>query len=193
MKIIYKTGDLLEADECIIAHGCNARGAMGSGVAKAIRAKWPYAYDCYRTFYKRFGLHTGMNVWAHCTDKLIINCITQETYGRSEKRYVDYDAVSSCFKTINDRVYRSALMSITLKTKRDQLPEETNIKINKILSGQTWSKVFEILEDEAPEFATPRIAMPKIGAGLANGDWNVIEKIVEKECTEVQPVVYVME
>lgn len=37
------------------------------------------------------------------------------------------------------------------------------------------------------------IAMPKIGAGLANGDWNIIEKIIEEECTDVQPVVYVFE
>lgn len=36
------------------------------------------------------------------------------------------------------------------------------------------------------------VAMPKIGAGLANGDWDIIEKIIEEECTDVQPVVYVL-
>jgi O-acetyl-ADP-ribose deacetylase (regulator of RNase III) len=35
-----------------------------------------------------------------------------------------------------------------------------------------------------------KVAMPKIGAGLAGGDWNVIEKIIEEECKGVQPVVY---
>lgn len=35
------------------------------------------------------------------------------------------------------------------------------------------------------------IALPKIGAGLANGDWNIIEQIIEKECKDVQPVVYI--
>lgn len=35
------------------------------------------------------------------------------------------------------------------------------------------------------------IALPKIGAGLANGDWNIIERIIETECADVQPVVYV--
>jgi O-acetyl-ADP-ribose deacetylase (regulator of RNase III) len=34
------------------------------------------------------------------------------------------------------------------------------------------------------------IAMPKIGAGLAGGDWRTIEKIIEEESTNFQPVVY---
>lgn len=34
------------------------------------------------------------------------------------------------------------------------------------------------------------IAMPMIGAGLANGDWNVISAIIENTLTRVQPVVY---
>ena len=39
MKIIYKQGDLLEAEEVVIVHGCNAQGVVGSGVALAIRNK----------------------------------------------------------------------------------------------------------------------------------------------------------
>ncbi len=35
--ITYKQGDLMKASETYIAHGCNAQGVMGSGVAKAIR------------------------------------------------------------------------------------------------------------------------------------------------------------
>lgn len=34
------------------------------------------------------------------------------------------------------------------------------------------------------------VAMPMIGAGLANGDWDIISKIIEKELTDVRPVVY---
>ena len=32
--------------------------------------------------------------------------------------------------------------------------------------------------------------MPQIGCGLAGGDWNIISKIIESECTNVFPVVY---
>lgn len=38
-----------------------------------------------------------------------------------------------------------------------------------------------------------RVAMPLIGAGLANGDWKVISAIIESELKNVQPVVYHIE
>lgn len=53
--------------------------------------------------------------------------------------------------------------------------------------------VFQNLNKWAKIYNHKAIAMPKIGAGLANGDWNIIEKIIEEECTDVQPVVYVLE
>ena len=34
------------------------------------------------------------------------------------------------------------------------------------------------------------VAFPLIGAGLANGSWNVISGIIEEEATNFQPVVY---
>ena len=37
------------------------------------------------------------------------------------------------------------------------------------------------------------IAMPKIGAGLANGDWNVISAIIENTLIDTKPFVYVLE
>ena len=37
------------------------------------------------------------------------------------------------------------------------------------------------------------IALPKIGAGLANGDWNVISAIIENTLTETKPYVYILE
>lgn len=37
------------------------------------------------------------------------------------------------------------------------------------------------------------VSMPKIGAGFANGDWNVIEKMIEEEFKYVQPNVWVIE
>jgi O-acetyl-ADP-ribose deacetylase (regulator of RNase III) len=38
-----------------------------------------------------------------------------------------------------------------------------------------------------------RVAMPKIGAGLAGGDWDTIAGIIEEELTSVLPVVYVLD
>lgn len=39
--ITYKKGNLLDATERYIGHGCNCQGIMGSGVALAIKNKWP--------------------------------------------------------------------------------------------------------------------------------------------------------
>ena len=39
----------------------------------------------------------------------------------------------------------------------------------------------------------PRVAMPKIGAGLANGTWEVIAKLIEEFSPDFQPVVYVID
>lgn len=36
------------------------------------------------------------------------------------------------------------------------------------------------------------IAMPKIGAGLGGGDWDIISKIIEEESVNFQPVVYTL-
>ncbi len=37
---------------------------------------------------------------------------------------------------------------------------------------------------------TPEVVMPKIGCGLANGDWNIASDIIKKHSTNYQPVVY---
>jgi O-acetyl-ADP-ribose deacetylase (regulator of RNase III) len=37
------------------------------------------------------------------------------------------------------------------------------------------------------------IALPKIGAGLANGDWDVISAIIENTLTKTNPIVYELE
>lgn len=36
------------------------------------------------------------------------------------------------------------------------------------------------------------VALPKIGAGLAGGDWNVISAIIENEAKNYKPIVYVI-
>ena len=59
MKIIYKSGDVVEAQETYIAHGCNCQGKMGKGVAMGIKDKFPKAYRDYRDAYVDVGLILG--------------------------------------------------------------------------------------------------------------------------------------
>jgi O-acetyl-ADP-ribose deacetylase (regulator of RNase III) len=43
------------------------------------------------------------------------------------------------------------------------------------------------------QWGVGEIAMPKIGAGLANGDWNVISAIIENTMIDTKSYVYVLE
>jgi O-acetyl-ADP-ribose deacetylase (regulator of RNase III) len=154
-NIYYKIGDVTEADEIFIIHGCNNRGVMGKGVAKTICTKFPAAYKSYQEGYARYDgnskefLGTFSKAWIAGNDrhntKLIINAVTQDGYGTDGKRYVSYDALKEVFSVIN-YTYPS----------------------------------------KSP------IAMPKIGAGLGGGDWNIIEEIVSTSFPTRDIIVYVM-
>lgn len=152
MKIIYKRGDLLEAPETYILHGCNAQGVMGSGVAKLIKEKYPSAYLAYKASEKFNGMRLGVVTYVEQDDgKVIFNGITQQYYGKDGKRYVDYDAVRDVVQAVNWYMYQNHPNALT---------------------------------------GTLGVAMPKIGAGLGGGDWNIIEEIIEMNSMYFQPVVY---
>lgn len=145
--INYIKGDLLEAPQKVIAHGCNAFGAMGSGIAKLIRAKWPNVYEIYNLRYKTFGLELGDVIPVATYDgKIVVNCITQKDFGSDPNVvYVNYDSIRTCFEKINNRV-------------------------------QDWE--------------VDEVALPLIGAGLAHGDWSIIEQIINETATNFTPIVY---
>lgn len=139
MKIKYKVGNLMEAEEPIIAHGCNAQGVMGSGVAAAIKKFYPEAFTEYRYQHEQYGLMLGDVIWVRCGQKIILNCITQDFYGRKEgTRYADYDAIRKCFKHINfmnthdDEKYDSIALPL----------------IGAGLGGGDWSVIAPIIEEE---------------------------------------------
>ncbi len=149
MKIEYRTGNLLQASERLLVHGCNARGRMGSGVAKLIRAAYPVAYEAYASTHARDGLRPGQVVWADCGRHVVGNAITQDRYGKDpEMIYADYDAI----RTAMGDVERTAAAS-----------------------------------------GEPAVAMPLIGAGLANGSWRRIATIIEEESHGFRPVVYLVD
>lgn len=95
--LAIKQGDLFlfkAPSRRIIAHGCNAQGVMGSGFALQIRQKYPRAWESYQAHGARLRLGQVVPSFGGSTGDIIVNCITQEFYGRMPGRvYVDYDAV----------------------------------------------------------------------------------------------------
>lgn len=99
MKII-KIGSILDASHGIIVHGCNAQGVMNSGLAKAIREKFPTVYEEYHREYLANGLKTGQLILVEVGEELLVaNAITQEFFGRGP-RYVSYEAIQKVFSTL---------------------------------------------------------------------------------------------
>lgn len=132
--IIYKRGNLIDATEFVISHGCNAQGVMGSGVARAIRNKWPEAYKAYKDHYDKHKLFPGEVIWAPTEDKLIANCITQCKYGRDGTRYTEYQAVRECMHEINKFEYGEFGLAMPL--------------IGAGLGGGDWDIIKDIIREE---------------------------------------------
>ena len=122
-------GNLLDSDCHFICHQVNCQGKMNSGVAKAIREKWPKVYENYKEWY------IGYEAWAHAHQnqeyeyqpadamlgsiqvvalyekynllragehQYVINMAAQNGYGYDGKRYTSYDAFWSCLGKIKD-------------------------------------------------------------------------------------------
>lgn len=138
----YIVGDLFKAPNVThIAHGCNAKGVMGSGFAKAVRDNYPECYDSYKKHYHDYGLELGtIHVYENkIANVTIFNCITQENFGRDGRRYVSYDAIASCFKELNE-------CSWYWQIKRLSIP-----KIGSMLGGGDWSVIEAIINSETPK------------------------------------------
>ena len=98
-------GDLVTA-KGIILHGVNCQGVMGSGVAKAIRDKWPQVYKEYADVVREYGgpsyanEYLGEVHWVEIGDVWVANCFTQEFYGKDGHRYASYDAMDRCMEEV---------------------------------------------------------------------------------------------
>jgi len=118
----------------VIVHGANCQCTMGAGIAKALRERFPEAYDADLGTVKgdrgKLGSHSCAEIVRGETRFVVVNAYTQFDY-RGAGVKVDYDAIGSAFR---------------------------RVKID--FSGQ-------------------RIAYPRIGAGLAGGDWDRIARIID--------------
>ena len=100
MKIVTK--DLLSVTEGVIFHQVNCQMAMNSGIAKAIREKWPIVYGEYLRFSRHFNHdfeRLGQVLFVEVEQGLhIANIFGQLNYGYDGKRYTDYSALNSAFR-----------------------------------------------------------------------------------------------
>lgn len=151
--VTFHNGNILDSGADIICHQVNCQGAMNSGVAKAIRQKWPKVYTEYKAkcdyeeatandLYGEFGNPVD---WSECLlgdiqvilvdeDKAVINMFAQQYYGYDQKRYTSYDAFWYCLGRI----------------KRIINPEKTiafPARIGCVRGGANWNVILTMIEE----------------------------------------------
>ena len=143
MNIEYRMGDMFKGGHKYLAHGCNAQGVMGSGVARIVRDNYTFAYDEYVAAHSRSPLVMGEVITAVDTEgTTIFNCITQNKYG-TDQRYANYGAIQSCIRKIDDYM----LANVFLCEREVAFP-----MIGAGLAGGDWSIIAGIIEREARHF-----------------------------------------
>ncbi len=137
MEILKRYGDITTTEARYICHCVNAQGKMRSGVAKAIRDKFPRAYEVYKEKYESGELRLGSVIGADCGTHIILNLVGQEFYGREPGRvYVSYRALRKGIQLINENITEPVAFPL----------------IGCGLAGGDWRLVREIIEEESTRF-----------------------------------------
>lgn len=144
MKIIKK--DLLTVERGIIVHQVNCQGAMNSGVAKAIRDKWPEVYleylDVCNNYRNNKMKLLGEVSFVEVEDNLIVaNLFGQFSYGYDGKRYTSYGA------------YEKALPFLEIHAKNTyKLPLFFPYKIGSDRGGANFEFIKELISEYCTDY-----------------------------------------
>lgn len=118
MEIKIIDGNLLDTNADLILHQVNCQGAMNSGVAKAIREKWPVVFEVYRAFCNSEGQRLGVCLPVKINDtQRVINMFSQDKYGYDGEMYTSYDAVNTCLRKTREYCDKNNLKTISLPYK----------------------------------------------------------------------------
>ena len=131
-----KFGNMLNVEHGILVHGCNAQGVMGSGIALAVKTKYPAAFDAYRAACASLKPEErlGKSVFVNVSDYIYVaNCITQFDFGKDGRKYVNYQAIQQCFT------------DVAAKAKKDHLDVHYPL-IGAGLGGGDWAVISNIID-----------------------------------------------
>lgn len=151
-KIQTVYGNVLDFTEnAVMIHGCNCQGVMGSGVALAVREKYPFVYEDYVEFCEPFSDNTkdllGMLQITIVKEGsyMIVNAFTQDLFG-SGTRQVNYEAIYRCFERTNN-----------LLTTLGDLRTLYFPKIGAGLGGGNWEIIKTIIEQTVDQKFNPTL------------------------------------
>ena len=126
-----------------IVQQVNCKGAMGAGLARQIRARWPVVKEKYVNFCQSQKPLLGkmLPVQTYSGGPVICNCFGQSGYG-SKRNYTDYKALEAALVKVEELAFES--IRSTPRSKG-----HVNIAIpygiGCGLAGGDWNTVFEII------------------------------------------------
>lgn len=137
--IQYIEKDITTVTRGVVAHGVNCSGAMNSGVAKAIRNRWPDAYKRFLAHPKGWKALGEVDfIYIFQEDVVVANCYTQLLYGYDGGRYADVDAILKTMRRVMQIAY--------LQSYPVYIP-----RMGCGLGGLIWHKHVEPVIEEAAE------------------------------------------
>lgn len=145
-------GNLLEAEENLICHQVNCRGVMGTGLALALKTKYPKIYIEYRnlcTFNSIDKLIGSAQIVEVDSNKYIVNLFGQVNYGRGIV-HTNYNALqralNSTFQFAHEFNYSIAI--------------PYNLGCG--LAGGDWTEVLSIIQRECINFPDISVKLYKL-------------------------------
>lgn len=119
MSVEFVKGNVLDANTRYICHQVNCQGKMNSGVAKAIREKWPGVFTAYQNYCNyhiprgdtKFMLGTCQYLDVEVSKKTVINMFAQDGYGYDGRRYTSYDAFWACLGGIANTIPKGSTIA----------------------------------------------------------------------------------
>ena len=144
MPVLERHGDLFDAPEPALAHGCNCAGAMGKGIAVEFRQRWPDMFDHYRELCQHGEFNPGdLFVWT-AADRVIFNLGTQRTW----RTKATPTAVRHALERMVDYATEHGIDTIAMP------------RIAAGLGGMNWHDVRAILDEVVPDDLTVTVYSP---------------------------------
>lgn len=143
--ITIKEGNILNSKANYICHQVNCMGVMNSGVAKAIRKKYPQVFTEYFNCAKDIDIGFGDTQlsWQYMFGHIqivsidngyVINMFAQQGYGYDGARYTSYDAFWNCLWEIRMKVSDGDTVAFPYK-------------IGSVRGGANWEVIYKMIEE----------------------------------------------
>lgn len=140
--IHYVKGDITNSDCDIVCHQVNCQGVMKSGVAKAIREKWPEVYESYKTYCNRvadsawlLGQEQAVEI-DNIKKRYVVNLFAQQYFGYDGTRFTDYEAFYNAIWTLNEYLKHYPDKTIAFP-----------YKIGCVRGGANWNIIYTMIKE----------------------------------------------